>query len=57
MIFSCDDCKYVDECKPHKENPQSIGCSDFGLFDEDGLIDDVKDLEEAHNDSLWWSNH
>lgn len=40
MLFFCDDCKYIDDCKPHKDNPQSIGCSDFGLYDEDGLIED-----------------
>ena len=40
MTFFCDNCQYIEECKPHKDNPQSIGCCDFGLFDEDGLIED-----------------
>lgn len=40
MTFLCDECKYIDECKPRKDNPQAIGCCDFGLFDEDGLIED-----------------
>lgn len=40
MTFLCDNCQYIEECKPHKDNLQSIGCCDFGLFDEDGLIED-----------------
>lgn len=51
MIAFCDDCKYIDECKPHKNNPQAIGCCDFGLFDEDALIEDWdKSKEEADNE-------
>ena len=40
MTFYCDDCKHINICKPHKDNPLSIGCCDFGLFNEDGLIED-----------------
>ena len=48
MIFFCDNCKYINECKPCKNNSQVIGCCDFGLFDENGLIEDWdKLMEEA----------
>ena len=40
MTFLCDSCKYIDECKPRKANTQAIGCCDFGLFDDEGLIED-----------------
>ena len=39
MTFFCDSCKYIEEFKPRKNNPQAIGCCDFGLFDDDGLIE------------------
>lgn len=42
MTFFCEDCKHINECKPHKDNPQSIGCCDFGLFDDEGLIENWK---------------
>lgn len=40
MLFLCEKCEYIEECKPRKDNPQAIGCCDFGLFDDIGLIDD-----------------
>ena len=46
MIFFCEDCKHINECKPRKINPQAIGCCDFGLFDENGLIEDWDEIEE-----------
>lgn len=47
MTFFCDNCEYIEECKPHKDNPQSIiGCCDFGLLDENGLIEEVRGEEE-----------
>ncbi len=39
MTFYCDSCKYIEECKSHKDNQQAIGCCDFGLFDDVGLIE------------------
>lgn len=46
MTFFCDDCKYINVCKPRKDNPQAIGCCDFGLLDEDGLIEDWDESKE-----------
>ena len=40
MTFFCDSCKYIEVCKPRKNNPQAIGCCDFGLFDDEGLIEE-----------------
>ena len=40
MTFFCEDCKYIKECKPRKNNPQAIGCCDFSLFDDNGVIKD-----------------
>ncbi len=52
MIFFCEDCSDIDKCKPHKHNPQAIGCCDFGLFDENGLIKDWdKFIEEADDEN------
>ena len=50
MIFFCDTCQYIEECKPHKDNPQAIGCCDFGLFDDDGLIENW-DMEKREEDA------
>ena len=46
MTFFCEDCKYINECEPRKSNPQTIGCCDFGLLDENGLIEDWDESEE-----------
>ena len=40
MTFFCEDCKYINKCEPRKNNPQTIGCCDFGLLDENGLMED-----------------
>ena len=40
MIFFCDECKHIEACKPRKDNPQAVGCCDFGLLDDEGLIED-----------------
>ena len=45
MTFSCDSCEYIKECKPRKNNPHASGCCDFGLFDDEGLIRDIKDWD------------
>lgn len=50
MTFYCDSCKYIDECKPHIDNPQAIGCCDFGLFDNEGLLRDLKDWDIERGD-------
>lgn len=46
MTYFCDYCKYINECEPHYDNPRAIGCCDFGLFDEDGLIKDWDKVDE-----------
>lgn len=34
MTILCNDCKYVEDCIKVKENPEIIGCCDFGSFDK-----------------------
>ncbi len=51
MIFFCNECKYTEECKPHKNNPQAIGCCDFGLLDNEGLIEDWDKEEGGVNET------
>ena len=51
MTFYCEDCKYIEECKPRKNNPQAIGCCDFGLFDDEGLIEDWDKKGGVTNDT------
>ena len=51
MTFFCDDCKHISVCKPRKNNPQAIGCCDFGLFDDEGLIESWNEkVQEAENE-------
>jgi len=51
MTFCCEDCKYINECKLRKNNPQAVGCCDFGLLDENGLIEDWDESgEEAYTE-------
>ena len=44
MTIICNDCKYVETCEKIKENPEIIGCCDFGGFDENGAL--VQDKDE-----------
>jgi len=50
MTFFCEDCKYINKCEPRKNNPQAIGCCDFGLLDENGLIEDWDELEKEYTE-------
>ena len=38
MTILCNECKYFENCPNLKENPEIIGCCDFGGFDEDGAL-------------------
>ena len=49
MTFFCEDCKFLNDCESHKNNPQSVGCCDFGLFDDEGLIEDW-DIERSEEE-------
>lgn len=49
MMFFCGECEYIEECKLHKDNSQSIGCCDFGLLDENGLIEEEEEEDEVNN--------
>lgn len=42
MLFLCDECKYVDKCEPHKENPEIKGCCEAGGLDKDFKVVEEK---------------
>ena len=49
MTILCNDCKYFENCPNLKENPEIIGCCDFGGFDEHGALVEDKDTKNDNS--------